>query len=67
MLARISSVTESSRGIARLIGWGIVGIAAILTLTAVLLFLSLPSANAFNARVERIFVEFDTEVGGELA
>ena len=57
MLARISSVTESSRGIARLIGWGVVGIAVILGLTAVMLFLSLPSANAFNARVERLFVE----------
>ena len=57
MLALISSVTESSKGIARLIGWGVVGIAAILGLTALMLFLTLPSANAFNARVERLFVE----------
>ncbi|WP_371931467.1 transcriptional regulator [Roseovarius sp. MMSF_3359] len=31
----------------------------ILSVAAVLLFLSLPDANAFNARVERIFVEND--------
>ncbi len=57
MLARISSVTDSSRGVARLIAWGIAAVAAILGLAAVLLLLSLPDANAFNARVERIFVE----------
>lgn len=57
MLARIISVTESSRGIGRLIAVGVIGIAAILGLAAVLLFVSLPDANAFDARVERIFVE----------
>ncbi|MCB2128362.1 MAG: helix-turn-helix domain-containing protein [Rhodobacteraceae bacterium] len=39
--------------------WGIVAIVVILIISAVLLFLSLPDANAFNARVERIFVEND--------
>ncbi len=57
MLGRIISVTESSRGIGRLIAVGIVGVVGILGLAAVLLFLSLPDANAFDARVERIFVE----------
>ena len=41
----------------RAVIWGIVAIVAILSLTAVLLFLNLPDANAFNARVERVFVE----------
>ena len=36
---------------------GVAAIIAILGLAAVFLFLSLPDANAFNARVERIFVE----------
>jgi DNA-binding winged helix-turn-helix (wHTH) protein len=38
---------------------GVAAIIAILGLAAVFLFLSLPDANAFNARVERIFVEND--------
>jgi DNA-binding winged helix-turn-helix (wHTH) protein len=37
----------------------VIAIVAILSLTAVFLFLKLPDANAFNARVERIFVEND--------
>ncbi|SPJ23289.1 winged helix-turn-helix domain-containing protein [Palleronia abyssalis] len=57
MLARISSVTESSKGIARLIGWGVVAIVGILGVTATLLLVTLPDANAFNERVERIFIE----------
>ena len=35
------------------------GIVAVLLIAAVLLFLNLPDANAFNARVERLFVEND--------
>jgi DNA-binding winged helix-turn-helix (wHTH) protein len=45
--------------------WGIVAVVAILALAAVLLFLNLPDANAFNARVERIFVENDALKTGE--
>jgi DNA-binding winged helix-turn-helix (wHTH) protein len=46
---------------------GIGAIVAILTIAAVFLFLSLPDANAFNARVERIFVENDALTGqGEI-
>ncbi|MCC5991907.1 MAG: response regulator transcription factor [Rhodobacteraceae bacterium] len=41
----------------RVVIWGIAAIIGILALTAVGLFLSLPDANAFNARVERVFVE----------
>ncbi len=41
----------------RAVIWGIVAIVAILSLTALMLFLNLPDANAFNARVERVFVE----------
>ncbi len=38
---------------------GIAAIVAILAVTAVLLFINLPDANAFNLRVERLFVEND--------
>lgn len=43
----------------RMVAYGIAAVVATLALTAVLLFLNLPSADAFNARVERIFVEND--------
>jgi DNA-binding winged helix-turn-helix (wHTH) protein len=52
-----SSDTDIGRAGARAIAFGMVAIVAILTGAAVLLFLNLPDANAFNARVERIFVE----------
>ncbi|WP_424943844.1 winged helix-turn-helix domain-containing protein [Aliiroseovarius crassostreae] len=39
-------------------------IVAILLVAAVFLFISLPDANAFNARVERIFVENDNLTSG---
>lgn len=41
----------------RAVVWGIVAIVVVLSLTAVLLFINLPDAGAFNARVERVFVE----------
>jgi len=43
----------------RVVVIGVITIVAILALTAVLLFMNLPDAGAFNARVERIFVEND--------
>lgn len=43
----------------RTVVWGIAAIVGILLVAALMLFLSLPDANAFNARVERIFVEND--------
>lgn len=54
-----SSVTESLRAGNRVVAFGIAAIVAILALAAALLFFNLPDANAFNARVERIFVEND--------
>lgn len=52
-----SSATELSRIGSRAVIWGMVAIVAILLVAATFLFLSLPSADAFNTRVERIFVE----------
>jgi len=49
----------------RIVVWGIVAIVSILLAAAVFLFLSLPDANAFNARVERIFVENDALTTGD--
>ncbi len=54
-----SSAAEARRTGSRAVVIGLSAIVLILTLAAVLLFLSLPDANAFNARVERIFVEND--------
>lgn len=50
---------DLSRAASRAIGFGMVAIIAVLVAAAVILFLNLPDANAFNARVERIFVEND--------
>jgi DNA-binding winged helix-turn-helix (wHTH) protein len=54
-----SSVTESLKVGNRVVAAGIVAIVLILLGAALFLFLNLPDANAFNARVERIFVEYD--------
>ncbi len=54
------SVSESRRSGARIVGFGIAAIVAILAAGTAVLMLTLPDANAFNARVERIFVENDT-------
>ncbi|WP_321367203.1 hypothetical protein [uncultured Celeribacter sp.] len=65
MLATISSDTDS-RKVSRVAIYGIVAIVTILLIAAVLLFLNLPDANAFNARVERIFVENDLTTQAEI-
>jgi DNA-binding winged helix-turn-helix (wHTH) protein len=70
-LASISSATDITSAEARALGnravvWGIAAIVAILLAAAVLLFLNLPDANAFNARVERLFVESDFTTQREL-
>ena len=52
-----SSATESLRAGNRVVAFGIAAIVLILLAAAVFLFFSLPDANAFNARVERLFVE----------
>lgn len=54
-----SSVTETLKSGNRVVGFGIGAIVLILLGAAVFLFLNLPDANAFNARVERLFVEND--------
>ncbi|MYM55513.1 winged helix-turn-helix domain-containing protein [Thalassovita mangrovi] len=54
-----SSATEIRRSGSRVVTLGIAAIVGLLLAAAVLLFFTLPDANAFNARVERIFVEND--------
>lgn len=44
-------------------GFGIAAIVALLIGAGALLFFTLPDANAFNARVERLFIENDTLTG----
>ena len=52
-----SSVTDSLKAGNRVVAYGIGAIVVILLGAALLLFLNLPDANAFNARVEQIFVQ----------
>ena len=54
-----TSVTDARRSGSRLVVIGISGIVALLVLAGVFLVLTLPDANAFNSRVEQIFVEND--------
>ena len=65
MAEPVSAPNEALRVGNRVVLWGIAAIVVILALAAVLLFFSLPDANAFNARVERIFVENDALKTGE--
>lgn len=50
----------------RIVYLGIAAIVVILLASAVFIFASLPDANAFNARVERIFVENDLTSAAEI-
>jgi len=52
-----SSATEQRLSGARVVTIGIGAIVLILLVAAILLFMNLPDAGAFNARVEQIFVE----------
>ncbi len=52
-----SSATDLRRAGNRIVIIGIAAIVGILLATAIFLVLTLPDANAFNARVERIFME----------
>jgi DNA-binding winged helix-turn-helix (wHTH) protein len=54
-----SSATDSLKAGNRVVAFGIAAIVVILSGAALFLFLNLPDANAFNARVERLFVEND--------
>ncbi len=66
MPVNTSSATEVREIGSKVVIGGIAAIIAILALAAVLLFLNLPDANAFNARVERIFVENDLTTQAEV-
>ncbi len=57
MQENISSATETRLSGSKVVTIGIIAIVAILLVAAILLFMNLPDANAFNARVEQIFVE----------
>jgi len=52
-----SSATETRLTGTKVVTLGIAAIVLILLVAAVLLFMNLPDANAFNARVEQLFVE----------
>ena len=58
-----SSATEAREIGNRIVIGGIAAIVAILLIAAVLLFINLPDANAFNARVEQLFIENDNLTG----
>ncbi len=57
MPENISSATKALNSGARVVTLGIGAIVLILLVAAILLFMNLPDAGAFNARVEQIFVE----------
>ncbi len=59
MQGNSSSAIEARRHGSRVVGFGIAAIVIILLTAAIWLFLTLPDGNAFNARVEAIFVEND--------
>ncbi|MAM63238.1 hypothetical protein [Maritimibacter sp. UBA3975] len=58
-----SFATEAKFTGPRVVALGIAAIVLILAVAAVFLFLNLPDANAFNARVEQLFVENDALTG----
>ncbi len=55
---------DARRSGGRVVTFGIVAIVTVLLVAAILLFMSLPDAGAFNAQVERIFVENDDLTSG---
>ena len=62
-----TSATDSLKAGNRVVAFGIAAILLILLIAAVILFLNLPDANAFNARVERLFVDNnDLTAGAEI-
>lgn len=60
------SVIEARRSGTRIVGFGLAAIVAVLAAAGVVLLLTLPDANAFNARVERLFVENDLTAQAEI-
>ena len=59
MTEQTGTAADARRSGNRVVIFGVIAIVLILSIAAVFLFLSLPDANAFNARVERIFIEND--------
>jgi DNA-binding winged helix-turn-helix (wHTH) protein len=59
MQGNTTSASEARRSGNRVVIFGIGAIVLLLFAAALLLFLNLPDANAFNARVEQLFVEND--------
>lgn len=57
MQASSSSASDAKAVGTRIVTFGIIAVVLILGLAGAFLLLTLPDANAFNARVERIFVE----------
>lgn len=63
----LTSSVSNAPSPTRVIVVGMAVIVSILTIAALVLFLNLPDANAFNMRVERIFIENDALIeGGEI-
>jgi len=60
------SASEARRSGTRIVSFGIVAIVVVLTGAATVLFLTLPDANAFNMRVEQLFVENDLTSQAEI-
>jgi DNA-binding winged helix-turn-helix (wHTH) protein len=61
-----TSATESLKAGNKVVAFGIAAIVAILAGAALFLFLNLPDANAFNERIERLFVENDLREQSEI-
>lgn len=59
MPAPTSSAIEALRRGSRTVTLGVAAVVVILLAAAVFLFLNLPDANAFNTRIERLFIEND--------
>ncbi len=59
MQANSSSASEAKAVGTRIVTFGIIAVVLILGIAGALLLLNLPDANAFNARVEQLFVEND--------
>ncbi|AHD02503.1 winged helix-turn-helix domain-containing protein [Leisingera methylohalidivorans] len=62
----IISVSEARAAGSRVIALGIAAIVALLVIAGTVLLLTLPDANAFNARVEQLFVENDLTAQAEI-
>ncbi|WP_406647861.1 hypothetical protein QEZ52_02995 [Aliisedimentitalea scapharcae] len=60
------SVSETRRSGTRIVAYGMAAIVAILIVAGTVLLATLPDANAFNARVERLFIESDLTTQAEI-